>query len=376
MNDEIDTIEDTVEETPEESTTTEMSVEDEVRKAYEEITGEESTSDVPDDVEEVPEQESNNQESQEVQSSETPKRGRGRPRKEPEQPVESVDPPADWDAEGKETFRELPAVAQKQIKRIADEYQKWRRQNASEQTRVVKEYQSKAEELEPALRVVRGFLPRWAAEGMTPEAALSKLAAFNELAIKDPDTALEQLAAATGRQIEIKNRQTQSQPQNNSLTQRPIDVNAEVERVINARIQQAQVQTLAQAIDDAHNSLKNEVNGLGRYSYPDFHNPQFESDLVPLVERILGSNPDLDPKEAIRRAYIASGGRYFGGNTQNGATTTRPVGTNRNNLAAARRAATSVSGSFGGNSAQIPEARPGESVEETVKRTYGYIFNR
>lgn len=369
MNDEIDDV-DVEEELPEESTQTEMSVEDEVRKAYEEITSEEFTSDVPEDVEELPEADSTREESKEVSSNDTQtKRGRGRPKKEAE---ESVEPPSDWDAEGKETFKEMPLVAQRQIKRIADEYQKWRRQNASEQSRVVKEYEQKAQELEPSLRVVRQFLPRWAAEGMTPEAALSKLAAFNELAIKDPDTALEQLAQATGRQIEIKNRQS-SQQQNNSLTQPRVDVNAEVERVINQRLQQAQVQTLAQHIDEAHNSLKNEVNAQGKYVYPDFHDPQFESDLVPLVERILGSNPNLSAEDAISRAYKAAGGRVI---PQASAMTTRPIGTNRNNLAAARRAATSVSGSFGGNSAQIPEAKPGESVEETVARTYGYIFNR
>lgn len=370
MNDEIDNIDDEIEEAPEESTVTEMSVEDEVRKAYEEITSEESTGDVPEDVEEVSEPESAPEESKEVQSNEPQqKRGRGRPRKEPE---ETIDPPSDWDAEGKETFREMPLVAQRQIKRIADEYQKWRRQNASEQARVVKEYEQRVQELEPSLRVVRQFLPRWAAEGMTPEAALSKLAAFNELVIKDPDTALEQLAAATGRQIEIQNRKTPAQ-QNNSLTQRPVDVNAEVERVINQRVQQAQVQALAQHIEETHNSLKNEVNAQGKYTYPDFHDPQFESDLVPLVERIMGSNPNLSAEDAILRAYKASGGRVI---PQPSAMTTRPMGTNRNNLAAARRAATSVSGSFGGNSAQIPEAKPGESVEETVARTYGYIFNR
>lgn len=368
--------ENTVETVEEEVESTELSIEDEVRQAYEEITGVSEEVDEPiDDTQETESASGSDETSSNVpeaaQSSE-PRRGRGRPKKEAQETSDSIEPPSDWDAEGKEVFRTLHPEAQKQTKRIADEYQRWRRQTASEQSKVIKEYETKSQELEPALRVVRTFLPRWAADGITPEAALSKLAAFNELAIKDPDTALEQLAAATGRQIEIKNRQTYQQPQNN-LTPRHVDVNAEVERVINQRMLEAKAQSLAQTIDEAHNSLKNEVNEHGKYVYPDFHDPHFESDLVPLVERILGSNPDLSPKDAIKRAYIASEGRVI---PRQSAMTARPTGTNRNQLAAARRAATSVSGSFGGNSAQIPDAKPGESVEETVARTYGYLFNR
>ncbi len=375
MNDELEITEEieTQDEVQEES----LSIEDEVKRAYAELTDEDKEPSELEETFETKDNESRSDTKEENQASEeTTKRPRGRPRKaaDSEETPEKIeiDPPSDWDAEGKETFKELPVVAQQQIKRIADEYQNWRRRTASEQARVVKEYETKSQELEAPLRVIRNFLPRWGAEGMTPESALAKMCAFNELVIRDPDAAIEQLAEVTGRQISIANRKS-SESQNNSLTQRPVDVNAEVERIINERMVQAQAQTLAQRLDEAHINLKNKVGADGRFQYPDLHSPQFESELVPLVERILGSNPNLTPEVAIERAYKALDGRVI---TSQTSMTTSPTGTNRSNGVTARRAALSVSGSYGSGKASIPEAKPGESIEDTVARTYGYLFNR
>lgn len=343
----------------------ELSIEDQVRVAYEDM--QEKEKEDPSEYNRKFQEELDEEEDEAELEKE-------RDKAEAELNDEPLEPPSDWGAEGKESFRKLPKETQIEVKAISDEYQRWRRAEIRQLTDARKFYEDKAVEIEPAIKTIRTFLPRWAAQGLSVEAAFSKMCAFNDLVVTDGDLALESLAKALGKEIEIKNRKKSENSENRVLQTQNFDVRSEVQAVLDERQRVTSIQNFATHIDEVFNGLKNEVNGEGKYLYPDLHSAQIESEIAPIVERLLGSNPNLHAREAILRAYKAIDGRVIPQIQRDDAIPNRTV--QRNNLAVAKRAASSVSGSRGGVSQNtLQPARPGESVEESVARTYDQMFN-
>lgn len=299
--------------------------------------------------------------------------------KEPIQPVktkgkskaETYTPPTDWTAEAKEEFRKLPKVAQKEIARVATQYEKYRKQTINQVTERERELQAKEKEIDSIRTTVARFLPVWGKQGLTPESALMEICTFYADLLKDPDAALEDVAKKVGRRIQIEGRKS-AQAQDPILQQVLERVN-NIEKSTNSSRQAQQTQyqqQLVSSIDEAFESLKEQVNSADRYMYPDMHDESFvKNDLEPLVIGLARANPNLSWQENIKRSYIAAGGRVIPNASP---TTTKLNGTNR----AAQRAATSISGmGDSAASADVPFIR-GESVEDTVRRTVAAMRSR
>lgn len=368
------------------------SIEDEVRKSYEELSsgdaggegakGDDSSEQAPSDEgssdsgesEGTPEgsreETKEATEAKEPLEAEKPKR---RSKKEKAEKVETetedVDAPGSWKAEAKEWFKTQPKEFQKETKRISDEFDRWRRAEVATITKAKSEVDAYHGELREILTLADRLIPAWGKAGINTIKATHDLFKFNEKVIKDPDAALEELAAKTGRKITIEGRQTKNTPQPQNIDLRTVD-----ERVTQVLGTHHRTQQHAQIVSEVENvleALRSDVNDAGKYIYPDLHDSDFEASLQPLVEGITRSNPNLSYKDIILRAYKAQEGRIIPRTTP---MTAKLNGNAR--LATVKKASSSVSGSYAVEADEIPEASKGETPEQTVARIYGHFTSR
>ncbi len=336
------------------------SIEETIAKSIEEIKAtQEPTEEVEEKVEEVKEQEPIK--AQEEQAT----KGKSK------QAKDSYQPPSDWTAEAKEEFRRLPKTAQKEIARVASQYEKYRKQTINEFSEKEKTLLAKEKEIDSIRTTISRFIPIWGKQGLTPEAALTEIATFYADLLKDPDAALEDVAKKVGRKIQIEGRKQQKNPDPmlQELLSRVQNIeNSTVSSRQNAQLEQAQ--QLVGSIDQAFVSLKEQTNSQDRYIYPDLHREDFvKNDLEPLVIGLARANPNLSWQENIKRSYIAAGGRVIPNASP---TTTKLNGVNR----AAQRAATSLAGLGSSSDSELVPFIPGESVEDTVRRTVAALRSR
>lgn len=291
----------------------------------------------------------------------------------PDESEVDIDPPSDWGAEAKEWFKGQPKEFKAETKRIADDFQKWRKKQVNEIRTSQQQLEEDRSQVSDVVKIVSKWLPRWGTKGVTPEAAITQLCTFNELAIKDTAAAIEQLAQSAGLKVQIEGR---TQKKGENQPQVPlVDIDNHVNNVLEARLQRMSqdqhAQSVVSSVNEALAGLSNEVNESGKYVYPDFHNLEFQrNEIEPLAQGIWRANPNLSAKEVLVRAYKAANGRVLP--KQNPATA-KLNGARKTELA--KRAASSISGSFGRSSDDI-EVVPGESVEATTARIYARLSSR
>jgi hypothetical protein len=343
------------------------SIEDDVKKVYDELYGKA-------DTELKEEGEAVDDEPTKGGDESTPEAATEGEGDSPEESDDDIDPPSDWSAEAKEWFRACKdRDAKKEHRRIADEFQRWRKKQITEIRTTQIQLDEDKSQVSDCVKVVSKWLPRWGVNGATPEKAITQLCAFNELVITDTAAAIEQLAKSAGLKIQIEGRTNKKSE--NSTHVPLVDVENHVNTVLEARLQQASHQQRAQSVvsevNQALEGLSNEVNELGKYVYPDFHNLEFQrNEIEPLAQGIWRANPNLSAKDVLLRAYRAANGRVLP--KQNPATA-RLNGARKTELA--KRAASSISGSFGRSQEDV-EFVPGESVEETTARIYARLTGR
>ena len=337
------------------------SIEDEVAAVYNELYGKKEETEEP---EAEPQSEAA---TEEPIASETEPEGEVEETEEAAPVEESADipPPNDWSAEAKQWFKQQPKEAKAETKRIADEFQNWRKKTINEIRSTEKALEQERSEISDCVKIVGRWLPRWGLKGVTPEQAITQLCTFNELAIKDTRSAIRELATRAGISVKIEGEGSE----NSGKIQPTVleDVDNRVNNAINSRLgaisHQQQAATLKAEIDAALDELTNEMGEAGRYVYPDFHNLEFQrNDIEPLAQGIWRANPNLTAKDMLLRAYKAAGGRVLP------KMTARLNGNRKTELA--KRAASSISGSFARTSEDDIEFVPGESIEDTVRRVY------
>ena len=361
------------------------SIEDDVRKAYEELAkeeGEESENleteedsgnleDSESLAEDLSDDSGDSYDSKPSRETKEDKRQKG---------VEEEDilPPTDWNAESKEWFKSQPKElkpALKEIKRISDAFQGYRQKAVQRIRDAEAQIQAKMPRIENALKVVDQWLPRWGARGQTAESALMELCAFNDLIDTNPVAAIQKIARAKNVSVSFGSGSGVQQSQNNYGSNERVDLTQLTNHVTNnvaSRFQQQQMQVqatqFAKHIDDTLDGLKNETNGSGKYIYPDFHDESFlMREIEPLAQGIIRANPNLPIKDVLTRAYKAAGGRII---PKTSPTTAKLNG----KQTTARRANSSVPSGFSGDiDSDFLDIKPGESVEDTVKRVYSHL---
>lgn len=365
------------------------SIEDTVQQVYDELYGklkEEQGEEL--EIEERPERDSDSPETveetlersiDELKDKEEPE-AEEKPAKKAKQKVteapqeEEIAPPNDWTAQAKEWFKTQPREYQAETKRVADQFQSWRQKELGRIKSEAENLANLHSEVSGAVEVVRRFLPVWGVTGKTPEAALTELCTFNDLVIKDPETALKNLAKAVGRDITINNPQNRQEAPKQDFNYS--DVYNRVKTDLSN--EQAQYENLrrAQAVEQETNAalaeLQNEVNDQGRYIYPDLHDVGFQRQLEPLAISIYRANPNLAWKDVLLRAYKGSDGRVLPRTIP----TAKLNGNASNKASFAKRAASSSSGSYGAGMVEDLDFIPNESVEDTVARAFKLHNNR
>lgn len=356
-------------------------VEEEVRKAYEELTGD-PKEEVSEEDTDTPDSGESAVDGEEVQGGDTKAEGeggeepkaiaKGEAKEEEDKETKPIDPPNDWDAEAKEWFKSQPRVVQAQNKRISEQFASWRKQQLTK----IKEREAELDEYLPqvkgAAEVVSRWLPIWGVKGVTPEQAITQLCTFNHQIIHEPEKAIELIAAKAKLKVQIEGGKTTPQPQAQTFDLSTVtnhvknEIKSESEQQALLR-QQAEV---AERFDSAFTSLVEETNDQGKYVYPDLHNLDFQAELEPLAIGIARANPKLAEREVLLRAYKAAGGRVIP------KTIPATAKLNASASTSARRANSSSPGSYARSQSVDLEPRPGESVEETVARAYSLLTSR
>lgn len=335
--------------------------EDDVLAAYNELKKEAEEKEVETQEEEPP---------AETPEEETESEPEPKAKEEPEQEEEDIPAPNDWTAEAKEWLKKQDPVVRRENARIASQYNKHRQNQLWQMNNERKALEAKSAEIEDAVKVVQKWLPRWGAKGVTAEAALSQLCAFNDLCARDIDAAIEELAKRAGRKITIEGRQQKTNPEPIDSTKVARDVKAQIDEEYAARAHAAQVEKDAAEWHTGLNSLINETNGAGKYIYPDFHSVEFQQELEPLAAAIWQKFPHLDKREVLVRAYKANNGRIV---PKSAPTSAPKLNGSRTN--AAKRASASISGNLNASSGPY-EAPPGETVEQSILRTIEELSKR
>lgn len=349
-----------------------LSLEEEVTKAYDEISLREADEESVEPAEDIEAKEPEAVEEEE--KTEKPERKK---RRTTHEMSPAVDPPNDWSAEEKEEFNKLPPVGKQAIARIAADFQSYRSKQITLDKQREKEYNQHFSRVKGIVEATERWLPIWGAAGRDPVSATSEILAFADKVRTNPDQALEDLARSAGRQITIHNRQgagntVAAQPQvsyDEIYGRVKEDLTREQQQwAYNSQFEQLKTQAI-QTLE----KLKSETDGNGKYLYPDLHSAEFHQHMEPIAGAIARANPSLSQEEIILRSYKAANGRVLpkkaaplAANLSNGYS--------RTNLA--KRAASSVPGSVGISNNPELQARKGETLEQHIARIYQELDSR
>lgn len=285
---------------------------------------------------------------------------------------EKLDPPAAWKLEQKEWFNKQPRPVQEETTRV------WKSLESTAKNAIHSLNQEK-NKYAGVNRTVEHYLPKWGLTGITPDAAIAELCAAQDYIVNNPIEGCYKLLAKTGvtpEQLMEYRDGAQYSPrahQNGHSSNEEIKQLTKQVQSLQSYIQSGQQAQYQQVINAGVGELKsviNEVNESGSYVYPELHDPNYLNNRVkPLVESIRTNTPSVTIADATRQAVKAL--RVIDGTTPtNGA---HPNGSrlpNYNDVQKARSAMGSIRGrgAVGSPKANM-EATPGESVEETLRKT-------
>jgi len=292
---------------------------------------------------------------------------------EPEEPLEEeqkeeinqqddfILPPERFNAEGKEWFNSLDPEGKRHIAKTIKDLEKHYQRSWREAAELKHELETERQSVRNLISAAEPHLKTWGLKGLTAEQAIAQLCAFQTLSLEDPDEALRALAKSTGRQIEIKNAQSEPRQQNYQPDPLVHELRNEIESLKRAQYQPI-LEQVVHTIDHEFNDLKNTITPDGRYMYPDMHDNDFVfSNVEPLARTIAERQPNLPWREIISRAYAAAGGRVLSASTNQA---TRLNG--KRHIEIAKRARLSAPSSQASSSMDLPDEVP-DKPQDTVR---------
>lgn len=283
-----------------------------------------------------------------------------------QQQPKRLSPPERWPVESKEEFHKLPPVAQKEVLSFWNGIE-------SHTTKLWQDLNREVDQNREVNEIVAHYLPGWNVKGITKAQAIAELCAAQDYLIKSPIEGVARIMQKTGVTLEQLEdfasgggaRASQSQ-QGQVSSQLTAD---EVRRIIQESLQQ---QTAHGELESARAevvAVRDELDSEGRYKYPELHDASYIERVKPLVEDIRRTQPGISWAEATKKGVNTL--RILEGRAPsiNGSPSpSNPRLSRENEIASVRAASVSVRGR-GGAAPKIAVAKPGESIEESLRTT-------
>lgn len=276
-------------------------------------------------------------------------------------------PPARFSAQEKEFFARLPKGIKKGLNRMVREHE-------GQMTRALQEYSNGVQQVRGIMEAVQPYAAQWGERGFTVPSAIAALAAANQK-LSNPETAVSEWLKL-GKDIGIDTSAFEGQEAQNGhvpdISQHPQfqALQQELNQVksLTGSWQQQQFQATVSDIVSELEAVRDEVDGSGHYRYPKLHDPAFLETVKPLVLALRGTVPNMTYGEAMKRAYYSIEGQA-GTSSQ----LTQPsLPASPQTQQRALNAAVSVRGRVAQpntNAMAVPENVP-NSVRDTVRMAY------
>lgn len=290
MSTENDNTDETETEVLEESSKPE-SIEDTVRKAFEE------SSEKSEEVAENDGSQSTKTENEESQIQPTESEAGSDQAAEEDE----LEPPQDWTQTGKSWFEQLPDEAKREITKTSKQYQAHTTRLWQDLNRGIKDYGE-------IKTTIDTYLPRWGAVGVSSGQAIAQLAAAQDYIAKNPVDGIDRLLRTSGitpeQLIAYRN---QASSANNFEQNNNSALTATINELQNWKQQQEQAgyEQMVNSISQEILSVQAEKDQSGRIKYPKLNDPQFLQRVEPLVTTLRKTNPAMTWGECTRRAYIS-----------------------------------------------------------------------
>lgn len=296
-------------------------------------------------------------------------------------------PPTRYSAEQKEEFNKLPKGQRRLINQMV-------RDHEGEFTRAMQRVSAREQEISDIDAVTKPFVAKWAEAGYSRSQAIAELIGHHEhMTLDKPkETRIKKLAwlcencqvtpeelytftrgkaapngGAQVGDIESHPVVQQLRAEISSMREEIAPVSSQYRQSIAA--QQQQDVTSAQS---EFRAVQDERDASGRYRYPDLHDLQFIARVKPVVSGLIGTIPNITWGEALKRAYIAAGGKIVGNSPQ--PQTAFPAPNQSNSNTRALSAAGSLRGRSGPSTAISEELTPPPEVLRSPQATAEWVF--
>jgi hypothetical protein len=295
-----------------------------------------------------------------------------------------LEPPTRFPVTMKEKFLGYPRELQEQVTKDWGEIEgQW--------TKLQQDTHREKQRYAEVNQVIDHYLPRWNVNNITPAQAVMQLCAAQDLINQDPVKGIQLLMQKTGVTVQhlggqAGQQQNQPPPQTfTNQTQNPPLTRDELLRILQEERQQAQTSSQLQADNAAAEGIRNKRGQNGQYLYPElwdsnnvagnYWNAAFVNRVKPLVVASRETHPSLSMAERIENAIRAV--RVMDGHT-NGSLSPgaqRLPGGNPNQVQEIKRASLSVKQRGAPNIPVVANGKPGEKMEETVRRSIAQVMS-
>jgi hypothetical protein len=268
------------------------SVEESIRKAYEQLSGkaeaEEKETAEPTEAAEKPEAEQVEAATEETETE------------APAEEAEEVRPPERWTAKAKEWFRTQPKEAQREFARATADLE-------AQTTKVWQNLRRQEAKYKDIDGVIEHYAQDLHSKGVTHQQAIAEFFAANRALDQEPVAALARIMKAKGvtpdqiaEHLNGGGAKTSQQvnPEINQLRSTVQELNNWKQEQLQT-VQQQKIQSIAGEFA----AVRDEVDAQGKYKYPALHEPELTEALKPLVRGIRESQPNLSWGDALRKAY-------------------------------------------------------------------------
>lgn len=288
--------------------------------------------------------------------------------------AKKLEAPQSWPTEKKEWFNRQAPEAQEELVRDWNGIQ-------GHTTKLWQDLNRNIDRYRHLDQVITHYMPGWNLRGMSDVQAVAELCATQDLLLKDRVAGCDLLLQKTGTSLEELQAYRQGAPrqvqQRSNTQQNSNGLNPEdVRKIVLESLNGAQEQTANQAAIAELTALRNETNPDGRYKYPElwgndsqsnFWNAGYVQRVQPLVDSIQKTKPGIPIVEATKQAINWL--RNLDGNTNGSPSLNGQRLSQEQELAKIKTASSSVRGRGNGAIPRTTRAKPGESLEDTIRST-------
>lgn len=277
-----------------------------------------------------------------------------------------IEPPARWPVAKKEWFNKQPKEAQEEISKGWNEIE-------SHATKVFQEAAREKQSAANVNKILSHYRSEWGLKGITDEQAIAELCATQDNINKNPVETIALIMKKRGVSPQALANYLSGNGETRQMSNLPPEFNEltktvkELKDSLSSREQAFHEQQLQQAVAEVEGVMR-ETNAQGQYLYPELWEETYRERAKPLVEDLRKTH-GLSWSEATRKAINVI--RQIDGRPSPSSNGSRL--STRDELQKVKAASVSIKSR---GSATIPTRTPakaGESVRETLERTYAEL---